>query len=940
MPLIMDGRDDEYMDDLFGDSEPAQNDLFGENEAIQISQPSSSIPKPVIDRLEEIRIGGCCSKIAWSNSGAVASILPGGRRVVLRVFQRNVRRRSWDFGEELPLSINPTPEAPRIVHLSWNMSGSILALMDACGRVGIFSSSGAIGKLQQVRNHEQDDEDDSSKIVSCYWLPLTYHQGFIRYIKSATKSASTGAWSYQSVLDRTPGPFHPWEGRSALVCLTESGKIRLLYDTPNGWAEKSIDLGAASYSDEYITHASFAPDKEGKLLLATHSASGQCEVFAMRINWNERRQNIQGQQQVVGVDPQMLTTHLNTVPAFAPYQSILDPQDPQSVANFRDTSLAQLTHLEFLPGTFERNWQERKPAQLIAIFSHVRNIGNSNQAVDDFSILSSWDINISTPSLHPAFKDINPKAKNAKFDPSTQRCTSQRKPDIIFDGNVLRIQPLRFNTVLALVLADGSVNLRDCTSLDLISPEIESEQVSTLPHSGYTFDHNSSGISLDVGFSPNGCIIVAIDPEGKFRQRKMGLAPLWTDDFQPEQPIIALVAQYATATMYSWSNDDVLAIVPSNTKRELVNQFLRDLYTSLGFSVDYTTEDSQRQKMIVTGLPIPKCLSAQNILADNHGYTHTGVDDKSRKPRRSIQSKLAWSLLNLRMSIFIFVMIVKQDKAPMDPATIPYIHGLTRWTFDLLNFVIDELFQLADAVGYDNRSNKSVIMQEIQNLNTPALHLLLLGMGRFLISFANRQFRLTGFQVTTAIKAQTHLDEQSLSHRRLYNDYMSIYNDSPVKLNHSEELISDITDLVKSTYDASHLSADARHDAEKRLLVDGDISDVLMPVVTHILTTSVDKLRCRNESDPTKMLDPMKLFFHDVRWLGLTDDRASEEYLRENTVDALFKVKVREGKTRRRCTRCGSVVEEERLRGKVMARGQMGMLDKSCVCASNWMAVP
>jgi hypothetical protein len=60
----------------------------------------------------------------------------------------------------------------------------------------------------------------------------------------------------------TPGPHNPLETKSALVCLTRKGTVRLLWQArSNTWSDVSVELGDAASAVEYsFTHAAFAPD--------------------------------------------------------------------------------------------------------------------------------------------------------------------------------------------------------------------------------------------------------------------------------------------------------------------------------------------------------------------------------------------------------------------------------------------------------------------------------------------------------------------------------------------------------------------------------------------------------------------------------------------------------------------------------------------------------
>jgi mediator of RNA polymerase II transcription subunit 16 len=58
------------------------------------------------------------------------------------------------------------------------------------------------------------------------------------------------------------GPYNPVEGKSALICLTKSGVLRLLYQRRDSrWLETTTELEeTGSAIDSSFTHASFAPD--------------------------------------------------------------------------------------------------------------------------------------------------------------------------------------------------------------------------------------------------------------------------------------------------------------------------------------------------------------------------------------------------------------------------------------------------------------------------------------------------------------------------------------------------------------------------------------------------------------------------------------------------------------------------------------------------------
>ena len=117
------------------------------------------------------------------------------------------------------------------------------------------------------------------------------------------------------------------------------------------------------------------------------------------------------------------------------------------------------------------------------------------------------------------------------------------------------------------------------------------------------------------------------------------------------------------------------------------------------------------------------------------------------------------------------------------------------------------------------------------------------------------------------------------------------------------------------------------------------MSDMLMPVVQRLLTGTLDKL--------TEDVDSKRLFFMDVRWLGLTDDARTRAWHKAHRVDVLRKVELRMPGTARggtsgvvprvrRCTRCCAYMEDLVLKGLCI---WVLSTQKSCICGNPWVYV-
>lgn len=75
------------------------------------------------------------------------------------------------MSEESPLgSVTEAHSGSQLVHLSWNETGSELAVVDCLGRVSIYSLSMALNSITGLRQASFDSIDDSNQIVGMMWL--------------------------------------------------------------------------------------------------------------------------------------------------------------------------------------------------------------------------------------------------------------------------------------------------------------------------------------------------------------------------------------------------------------------------------------------------------------------------------------------------------------------------------------------------------------------------------------------------------------------------------------------------------------------------------------------------------------------------------------------------------------------------------------------------
>ncbi|KAL8709288.1 MAG: hypothetical protein Q9225_007468 [Loekoesia sp. 1 TL-2023] len=240
-----------------------------------------------------------------------------------------------------------------------------------------------------------------------------------------------------------------------------------------------------------------------------------------------------------------------------------------------------------------------------------------------------------------------------------------------------------------------------------------------------------------------------------------------------------------------------------------------------------------------------------------------------------------------------------------------------------MNFVVDELLTLATALGDDSAaedesSREARVAAKISELNTPALSLLFVSQSRLLFKYIFRFFRGIAVEIT-----------QQRSQDPTWRELGSMFSKSPVPFHHFEKLLVDVDASVRDVYELQQTSEADRKDIEKSMLITGSVSPRLWPAVESLLTKNVGALR--------EEVNVAELYFHDVSWLGLSDDKASDEWKKEHRMDVIRKVEVPKGARVRQCTRCCSVMED--IAPPKGTAGWLVNMWRTCVCGNWWMSM-
>jgi mediator of RNA polymerase II transcription subunit 16, fungi type len=158
--------------------------------------------------------------------------------------------------------VKGTPDNP-LVHLEWAPTNNPeLAVFDSAGRVAILIFSITLNQPFSVKKWDNDLVDEMQAIAGCHWLPVAAAppQQYIVMYGPAIKGAN--GYQYETSFLHAPGTSHPHPSRSALLCVTTGGTLKMFWmQWNNRLEETTIELESISTADEIVTHAAFASDK-------------------------------------------------------------------------------------------------------------------------------------------------------------------------------------------------------------------------------------------------------------------------------------------------------------------------------------------------------------------------------------------------------------------------------------------------------------------------------------------------------------------------------------------------------------------------------------------------------------------------------------------------------------------------------------------------------
>ncbi|KAE8372148.1 mediator of RNA polymerase II transcription subunit 16 [Aspergillus bertholletiae] len=916
MPMIMD--DSINVDDLFGESASLELGL-------PATAPAANSTKGLAQRLDEMRLLGCCQKIAWSKQGCIAYISQDTLRVNLRHLECRPSDGKWVLSDDTLL--HPVAEAhggQPLVHLCWNEIGSELAVVDSSGRVSIYNIAISLNSLAGQRQAAFDPIDDGAQIVGMMWLNIQ------RSVHAFNVAAMVqGRRAYSPFRRRPIGPFHP-AGKAALLCVTRSGIIRLLYQNPdNKWAEISAELKNASYSDRLLTHAAIVATQNG-ILIATSSACQKIYFYRVQINWTPPQWDPSQLKQAPNQFPVPSFRFMHSkveapciVPSASRNGEVANDGLPSST-----NPLYCLTRLDIVLAAQDNSAGMTANPWIIAVFSVPPHTpADHSQQQSPCSVIVRWQLESAPQVLHPKFDEVTSKKNNAQIKP---RSVLRRLEDMYCDRYVTAIEQTEHGNVLAVTYDDSSVTFYDPKTMAVLNGTDDTNALTSLAHAGFHYPLDSAA-GLHISFSPSGCNAVTLDGEGQAQLRVVehsyGAENGLYDENKFSAAVASLTLAFCRGCGSEFNTDDILLILKRQASPDAQISFINEVYRALGVNCNYTQENDK----LMSHQYLPKCLSVQAAL---------GFIDKYKS--RNFASNVPWTILQLRHASVLYALFLQYLKGgvqtePPDADSIRILLGNTKWALDLLHYVLNDLLDLADDLE-SLLSDQEAFAQKLKTINSLPLIILLSSMSRAFLRFICRGLR--GLQAGYATAPLT--GDAGVYYAEIYQTL----DTSPVRIDVYEKLLAGVDSTVRHVYHGAGFGDNERPGPEKELLVNGRIPPVLVTAVSTILRQTVPALKPE--------IDRMAIYMGDYSWLGLGSDRRAELYRRTRDVDIIKKIPFRStpsagsdeaqsgkhnpSQVRRRCVRCceimcGAYPPRPQLSSRMMYK--LGYV-RYCICGGGW----
>ncbi|KAK0829182.1 Mediator of RNA polymerase II transcription subunit 16 [Friedmanniomyces endolithicus] len=885
------------MDDLFGDT--------ADGLEMPAPIPAAPLPASLGIHISNMQGVGCTSMLAWSNAGYTAEISRIGCAISFRTVIRHQQSGGSTLSEESKHLV-PSPEDAHFAHIQFSGPGTELAAADSLGGVHVYTMTGVLGRLQAAPTRtslKEGQRTELERVVGLHWLQLWPAEFRAPYITPATKV--NGKWLTQMrVLDQhVPQVHHALENRSALLYVTATSKLVLLYQNEQGiWHSTTVQLEDWQYTRDLLTHAAIGEEGD-HLILTTHDFNRRFRVFKITIHWNITQRSLSNGTTTT-ISPTIEIGHLTLL-------NHVGPQQAQS------TKLSSLCVIPAIQQFAEQGLSTA--TTVVAVFTHApsRMIDAQQEA---FSVLAIWTLESITPTLHEYF--ATPKT-NGQTSAQPAVTVLRRQQDVLTNNVVLDVRAMYHNTMVALTNSGGAIewyNRITWTSIDSFG---DMSVASSLSQSG--FEYVAAEHIAHVALNTDGSAMIITRPDGTFGVKYVKPRYTWEpledgiSDTKSmiETAIVSLARQYAIVSSSNGATDETLAILPPNLSHHLRALFLQQAFRNLCRTLDVSLFDPQRQQQTVlkeqTHLRV---LSAQLALGTRLGSSE-----------RDFAGQFAYVYLNMRsISITLAQTFSTRDGTlfSRSPDLVPSLIPLVTWVTDVIIFIIDSLAVVKRNLQ-PGSSPKEALERLVAETGNPALHILLCSFPRVLLRMQTSAIAvyLKWIQVAKA-RAQT------LEHKQQMDAFCEMVKNMPFAYNHFVEMLTEFDAAVRSAYTDAGCSSEERVDVEFAMMIEGTVPDELESAVE----TLMGVLLPRFESQA----DMGRLYFWHTEWLGIHGDHVPQGRTAVR-YDAVRKVRLTSNMKLRVCRRCGSEMEDLSQEALRVAPDWVKHGQRQCFCQGYWWPV-
>ncbi|KAI0128050.1 RNA polymerase II mediator complex subunit Sin4 [Hypoxylon sp. NC0597] len=808
MPLILDNSmsgdamqvDLDDVDDLFGDGAP-------------LALPPRPISKRLRQRLDDLRERGCCQGVAWSKTGTIASITPDGQQLQLRYIRADNKDAVFSLSE--PTTFTPWASLPGgpLVHLTWGPVNSELAVIDAVGRVLILSFHVNLNRPMLSRKWDSDPLDDSQSIVGTYWLPNMpvanpRSPSYTISYAPAIRNGNGNDYKFQMSPIISASPSHPHPSKSALICITTSGMLKMFWSQNTGKIEETtLELENVTTAEDQVTHAAVCSDKTKTLMIGMVTACKQLRLVQVAINWGaskpEGTQNVPPVNQVLS--PTLSKRHLTVTSWF----------EPNSNDSHLDSSLSKVTHIAMLPAIFNGQTKEWSPVVVLTVRSIVPE-PNSPYAQEAQSIIDRWELlSDQQQTVNSAFEQLGTR-RHVVGSTAPNGNRLKKLDSVVVNKIVMTVNLVNFGKAICFAYSDGSVEYRDRFTMGELYRETNFDRINSILDIGFSQGGELS--CLQMALSPTNFSLVQLCENGQMKWHSINYT-LADVASMTEAQVSAVVAGFTISTAQAASHgvniDDILAVARTFACKEtFAVDWVKALTQLMKITVDYT-EDAPHDHLIKNSA-LQMCFSIMNYLGWKGDL----------KPRQAL-GKLSMLALNIRNIVIMITLSsnvipinTKSTMTPLDePEAVSALVGCVKWSTDLLCWLCDSLFCLFDDakfMGLLKHNQSAPMIAYLNSQNEIALHLILSSATRGLLSAICRRITLLDSFSTKAIswyenreKANANnnpSDPRTAAHAALYAAYQSIrrYTSSTlVKADEFDKLLTGLGADIRSAYNST-----------------------------------------------------------------------------------------------------------------------------------------